>query len=80
MNADTVAHSEFDVMTVKHRHQPFFEVVVVAERGAFAEIACPDSPLAVSFGWKMCTRLGRNSTLGVDEKQRDDEVGFLCVT
>ena len=37
MNADPMPYGELNVMPIEQRHQPLFEVVVRAERGAFAE-------------------------------------------
>lgn len=45
-------HSKFDVMPIQHRHQPLFEIIVQAERGAFAKDCLTIDAAGYEFGLK----------------------------
>lgn len=66
-------HGELDVPPVEHGHQPLFEIVLRADRGALAEdrlaIDAADDELGLE---DVVLVLGPQFLLGVDEKQRDD--------
>ena len=50
MNADPMPHGELNMMPIEQRHQPFFEIVVRAERGAFAENSFAINATGHEFG------------------------------
>jgi hypothetical protein len=75
MNANSMSDCELDVVPVKHRRKPLFEVVAIASDGSLAEHGAAVRGAHRELGLEEVALVLRASLLlGVHQKKRDEEL------